>query len=132
VFEDLLRTWDGEEAVIRFDEPSGAWMFVCIHSTALGPAGGGTRMRVYDRPADGLADAMRLSQAMTAKMACANADRGGGKGVLAVPALPGANFIDFDRHSEVFEAAYQWCRGRIDELDKQGSPALAAILATKN
>jgi NTE family protein len=52
--------------------------------------------------------------------------------VLAVPALPGANFMDFDRHAEVFEAAYQWCRGRIDELDKQGNPALAAILATRN
>jgi leucine dehydrogenase len=63
-------------------------MFVCIHSTTLGPAGGGTRMRVYDRPADGLADALRLSQAMTAKMACANTDRGGGKAVLAVPELP--------------------------------------------
>jgi leucine dehydrogenase len=88
VFEDLLRTWDGEEAVIRFDEPSGAWMFVCVHSTVLGPAGGGTRMRVYDQPSDGLADAMRLSQAMTAKMACANANRGGGKAVLAVPELP--------------------------------------------
>jgi glutamate dehydrogenase/leucine dehydrogenase len=88
VFEDLLRSWDGEEAVIRYDEPSGAWMFVCVHSTALGPAGGGTRMRVYDRPADGLADAMRLSQAMTAKMACANTERGGGKAVLAVPELP--------------------------------------------
>jgi NTE family protein len=52
--------------------------------------------------------------------------------VLTVPALPGAHFINFDRHAEVFEAAYQWCRGRIDELDEQGSPALAAILATKN
>ena len=31
---------------------------------------------------------MRLSQAMTVKMAVANADRGGGKAVLAVPALP--------------------------------------------
>ena len=51
--------------------------------------------------------------------------------VLAVPALPGANFMDFDRHAEVFEAAYQWCRSRIDELDKQGNPALAAILASK-
>ena len=88
MFEDLLRTWDGEEAVIRFDAPSGAWMFVCVHSTTLGPAGGGTRMRVYDQPADGLADAMRLSQAMTAKMACANTERGGGKAVLAVPELP--------------------------------------------
>jgi glutamate dehydrogenase/leucine dehydrogenase len=88
VFEDLLEAWDGEEAVIRHDRESGAWIFVCVHSTALGPAGGGTRMRVYDRPSDGLADAMRLSQAMTVKMAVANAERGGGKAVLAVPELP--------------------------------------------
>ena len=88
MFEDLLRHWDGEEAVIRYDAPSGAWMFVCVHSTVLGPAGGGTRMRVYEQPADGLADAMRLSQAMTVKMAVAGADRGGGKAVLAVPELP--------------------------------------------
>ena len=88
MFEDLLRRWDGEEAVIRFDAASGAWIFVCIHSTALGPAGGGTRMRVYDTPGDGLADAMRLSQAMTQKMAVANAGRGGGKAVLAVTELP--------------------------------------------
>jgi glutamate dehydrogenase/leucine dehydrogenase len=88
VFEDLLQRWDGEEAVIRYDEPSGAWMFVCVHSTVRGPAGGGTRMRVYDEPADGLADAMRLSQAMTVKMAVAVDERGGGKAVLAVPELP--------------------------------------------
>jgi leucine dehydrogenase len=88
VFEELLQRWDGEEAVIRFDRESGAWMFVCVHSTALGPAGGGTRMRVYAQPGDGLADAMRLSQAMTVKMAVAGTDRGGGKAVLAVPELP--------------------------------------------
>jgi NTE family protein len=52
--------------------------------------------------------------------------------VLTVPALPGANFMDFDRHSEVFEAAYQWCGRRIDELAGQGDPALAAILATRD
>jgi leucine dehydrogenase len=88
MFEQLLQDWDGEEAVIRFDRESGAWMFVCVHSTVLGPAGGGTRLRVYDRPADGLADAMQLSQAMTQKMAAAGMPRGGGKAVLAVPALP--------------------------------------------
>jgi leucine dehydrogenase len=88
MFEELLQAWDGEEAVIRFDRESGAWMFVCVHSTVLGPAGGGTRLRVYARPGDGLADAMQLSQAMTQKMAAAGMPRGGGKGVLAVPALP--------------------------------------------
>jgi leucine dehydrogenase len=88
VFEELLRSWDGEEAVIRYDAESGAWMFVCVHSTALGPAGGGTRLRVYPTPAEGLADAMRLSQAMTLKFAAADLPHGGGKAVLAVPELP--------------------------------------------
>ena len=88
MFEDLLRMWDGEEAVIRFDPESGAWMFVCVHSTALGPGGGGTRLRVYPTPSDGLADAMRLSGAMTRKFAAAGIPRGGGKAVLAVPRLP--------------------------------------------
>jgi leucine dehydrogenase len=87
-FEGLLAGWHGEHAVVRFDEESGAWMFVCVHSTVRGPAGGGTRMRVYPAPADGLADAMRLSGAMTRKMAAAGLPRGGGKAVLAVPELP--------------------------------------------
>ena len=61
VFEELLAEWDGEQAVIRFDRPSGAWMFICIHSTKRGPAGGGTRMRVYPTPGEGLRDGMRLA-----------------------------------------------------------------------
>jgi leucine dehydrogenase len=87
-FESLLAGWDGEHAVVRYDAESGAWIFVCVDSTVLGPSGGGTRMRVYPAPADGLADAMRLSGAMTRKMAAAGMPRGGGKGVLAVPELP--------------------------------------------
>ncbi len=87
-FGSLLADWSGEHAVVRYDAESGAWMFVCVHSTRLGPAGGGTRMRVYAEPADGLADAMRLSGAMTRKMAAAGVPRGGGKAVLAVPELP--------------------------------------------
>ena len=38
-FENLLEDWDGETAVIRRDSESGAWIFVCLHSTRLGPAG---------------------------------------------------------------------------------------------
>ena len=87
-FESVLAGWDGEHTVVRHDAESGAWMFVCVHSTVRGPAGGGTRMRVYPAPADGLADAMRLSAAMTWKMAAAGMPRGGGKAVLAVPELP--------------------------------------------
>jgi leucine dehydrogenase len=87
-FEELLEQWNGEQVVIRRDPASGTWIFVCIHSTRLGPAGGGTRMKVYETPADGLADAMRLSGAMTAKLALAGLPLGGGKAVLAVPEIP--------------------------------------------
>jgi leucine dehydrogenase len=88
VFEDLIRAWDGEEVAIHYDRASGAWMFVCIHSAKRGPAAGGTRMRVYETPADGLADAMRLAEGMTLKMAAANLPFGGAKAVIAVSKLP--------------------------------------------
>jgi leucine dehydrogenase len=88
VLEDLIRSWDGEEVALHYDHPSGTWMFVCIHSTRRGPAGGGTRMNVYASPADGLADAMRLSEGMTMKMAATDVPFGGAKAVIAVPSLP--------------------------------------------
>jgi leucine dehydrogenase len=88
VLEELIRSWDGEEVAIHYDHPGGAWMFVCIHSTKRGPAGGGTRMKVYPTPADGLADAMRLSEGMTMKMAATDIPFGGAKAVIAVRELP--------------------------------------------
>jgi leucine dehydrogenase len=87
-FEELLERWDGEQAVIHRDPDSGAWIFICMHSMRLGPAAGGTRMKVYDTPADGLEDAMRLSAGMTSKLAVADLGLGGGKAVLAVPQIP--------------------------------------------
>jgi leucine dehydrogenase len=87
-FEELLETWDGETAVIRRDRETGGWIFICIHSTRRGPAGGGTRMKIYGSPAEGLNDAMRLSAAMSRKLAVAGLPFGGGKGVIAVPELP--------------------------------------------
>jgi len=88
VFEELLRRWDGEHAVVSYDEPSGAWMLVCIHSTKLGPAMGGTRMQVYAEPAEALEDGLRLAGGMTRKLAVVGLPCGGGKAVLAVPELP--------------------------------------------
>jgi leucine dehydrogenase len=87
-FEELLESWDGEQAVVHRDRESGGWIFICMHSTRLGPAAGGTRLKVYDTPADGLRDAMRLSAGMTAKLAVAELGLGGGKAVLAVPKIP--------------------------------------------
>src|SRR5262245_37739246 len=63
-------------------------MFVRIHSTRRGPAGGGTRMKSYVQPADARRDAMDLSEAMTLKMAAAGVPFGGAKAVVAVPSLP--------------------------------------------
>ena len=83
-----MRAWDGEEVVVHVDQPSGTWMFICLHSTRRGPAAGGTRMKRYSEPAEALADGMRLAEGMTLKMAAADLPFGGGKAVLAVPALP--------------------------------------------
>jgi glutamate dehydrogenase/leucine dehydrogenase len=63
-------------------------MLIGVHSTVLGPAMGGTRLKPYDSPEDALRDALRLSGAMTAKQAVAGLPYGGGKAVLAVSAVP--------------------------------------------
>jgi leucine dehydrogenase len=88
VFEQRLRDWDGEELVSRYDEPTGTWMFIAVHSTVLGPAMGGTRMKPYAGPDEAAGDALRLSQAMSMKQAAAGLPYGGGKAVLAVPSVP--------------------------------------------
>ena len=59
MFEELIRSWEGEHVVVRFDRPTGTWIFICVHSTARGPAGGGTRMKTYAQPSDALEDAMQ-------------------------------------------------------------------------
>ncbi|MDP9298181.1 MAG: hypothetical protein M3O98_05870 [Actinomycetota bacterium] len=90
MFEDLLRGWAGEEVALRFDAEMGTWMIVCVDSTVLGPAMGGTRMKVYPDPHDALADGLRLASAMTLKHAAADLPYGGGKAVLAVSSVPAA------------------------------------------
>lgn len=83
---DLLRRdWDGECLVARYDRPTGAWILIAVHSTRLGPASGGTRMKVYADPSSAISDALRLSEAMTLKYAAANFPQGGAKAVIALP-----------------------------------------------
>ena len=84
MIDDLIREWDGEYVVVRYDRPTEAWMFVAIHSTRLGTALGGTRMKVYDAPEDGLRDAQRLAAGMTYKWAGIDFPQGGGKAVIAL------------------------------------------------
>jgi len=83
--ETLLGRWDGEEVIVRHDQLTNAWIVIAIHSTRLGPAAGGTRMKPYESLADAVEDAQRLAEGMTYKFAIADLPRGGGKAVLAVP-----------------------------------------------
>ncbi len=83
--EALLKAWDGERVIIEFDQPTGAWIIIAIHSTRRGPAGGGTRMKPYPTMEAALADALELARSMSYKFACADMLRGGGKAVIAVP-----------------------------------------------
>jgi leucine dehydrogenase len=83
--ESLIRQWDGESVLIRFDQPTGAWIIVAIHSTHLGPATGGTRMKSYPNLKEALRDALNLAAGMTYKFAAADFRRGGAKAVIALP-----------------------------------------------
>lgn len=85
--ETLLRNWDGEEVITRFDTATGAWIIIAIHSTRLGPAGGGTRMKVYPGLAAAMADAMQLAQSMSYKFAIIGFPQGGSKSVIALPGV---------------------------------------------
>lgn len=71
-----------EEVLIGRDDAIGYHGIIAIHSTALGPAVGGTRFWSYDSEAEALTDALRLSQGMTYKSALAGLPLGGGKSII--------------------------------------------------
>jgi valine dehydrogenase (NAD+) len=71
-----------EQVVFCHDRPTGLRAIIAIHSTALGPALGGTRFHPYPTTAAALADVLALSTAMTYKNALAGLDHGGGKAVI--------------------------------------------------
>ena len=83
--ESLLKEWNGETTIIRYDKPSGAWIIIAIFSTRLGPAGGGTRMKPYPDVQSALQDAYRLSESMAYKFALSGMSFGGGKTVIFIP-----------------------------------------------
>lgn len=74
---------EGHEEVLRLRAPSaGLTGFIAVHSTRLGPAAGGLRMRPYATEAAALEDALRLSRGMSFKNAAADLPLGGGKAVI--------------------------------------------------
>lgn len=71
-----------EQVVFAQDPASGLRAIIAVHSTALGPALGGTRFFAYASTAAALADVLELSRGMTYKAALAGLDLGGGKAVI--------------------------------------------------
>ncbi len=78
----IERLSDYEQVVVGNDDASGLHAIVAIHSTALGPALGGTRFVPYPDAATALADVLDLAEAMTYKNALAGLPHGGGKAVI--------------------------------------------------
>ncbi|WP_434742390.1 Glu/Leu/Phe/Val family dehydrogenase [Micromonospora sp. SH-82] len=71
-----------EQVVFCQDKQSGLRAIIGIHSTALGPALGGTRFYPYPSEEAALADVLDLSRGMAYKNALAGLDHGGGKAVI--------------------------------------------------
>ena len=92
--ESLISRWNGAAVLTRFDHQAEAWMFIALHDLTMGPASGGTRMKVYDTPAAGLRDAMRLAEGMTWKWASIALPHGGGKAVIKDCASSDSHFFD--------------------------------------
>ncbi|MFC5719532.1 Leu/Phe/Val dehydrogenase [Streptomyces gamaensis] len=84
VLHTLFRTEQGghEQVVLCQDRESGLRAVIALHSTALGPALGGTRFHAYASDEEAVLDALNLSRGMSYKNALAGLDHGGGKAVI--------------------------------------------------
>jgi leucine dehydrogenase len=71
-----------ERVVCGMDEAAGYQGIVVIHSTALGPAVGGTRYWSYNTEDEAITDGLRLARGMTYKNALAGLPFGGGKSIV--------------------------------------------------
>jgi len=74
---------DHEQIVIRQDPETGLRFIVAVHSTVLGPALGGMRLKHYPGGLrEALEDVMGLARTMTLKASAAGLELGGGKAVM--------------------------------------------------
>lgn len=79
---DYMQRYGFKKLLICNDTAIGLRAVIALHSTALGPAAGGTRMWTYATEEDAIMDALRLARGMTYKYAAAGLDFGGGKAVI--------------------------------------------------
>ncbi|HBU47343.1 MAG TPA: leucine dehydrogenase, partial [Myxococcales bacterium] len=74
---DQIASNQHEQLVFCHDPVSGLRAIIGIHDTTLGPALGGTRMRVYKNEQAAITDVLRLSRGMTYKSAVTGLNLGG-------------------------------------------------------
>jgi leucine dehydrogenase len=79
---DQMSAHDHEQVIALQNRACGLRGFIAIHDTTLGPALGGVRIWRYANESEALADALRLSRAMTYKASLAELPAGGGKAVI--------------------------------------------------
>jgi len=80
--QELSTGTDHERIVFCRDSEAGYRGVIAVHSTAAGPAVGGTRYWTYATEEEAVTDALRLSRGMTYKNAMAGLPLGGGKSVI--------------------------------------------------
>jgi valine dehydrogenase (NAD+) len=74
---------DHEQIVVRQDPETGMRFIVAVHSTVLGPALGGMRLKRYPGGLrEAIEDVMGLARTMTLKASAAGLNLGGGKSVM--------------------------------------------------
>jgi len=101
-FDDIA--FDNHERVVFcHDAETGLKAIIAIHSTALGPAAGGTRLWSYDSDDDALHDVLRLSQGMSYKNAMAGLKFGGGKAVMIRTPDFEPSVLLFERYAEFID-----------------------------
>lgn len=96
---------DHEQVVVRQDKETGLRFIVAVHSTVLGPALGGMRLKRYPGGLrEALDDVMGLARTMTLKASAAGLDLGGGKSVMIDDGRPEQREARLEIAAEVIES----------------------------
>src|SRR5688572_28218592 len=94
-----------EQIVIQQDRQSGMRLIVAVHSTVLGPALGGMRLKPYPGGLrEALEDVKGLARTMTLKASAAGLDLGGGKAVMLDDGQPDRRLARMEAAAGVIES----------------------------
>jgi valine dehydrogenase (NAD+) len=95
---------DHEQIVMRQDPDTGLRFIVAVHSTVLGPALGGMRLKRYPGGLrEALEDVMGLARTMTLKASAAGLRLGGGKAVMIDDGRDDLRAARLERAADVIE-----------------------------